>query len=97
MKRKKNSLTPSVRFASIQTFTDRRSRTNERRQFKLSPENNQEHIDNNKFASSRLWITSTIILICAIILLAYRGYLDTQSVNYPYPGPKVINSQTYFL
>lgn len=73
-----------MRFTGLQTISNRR-------QSKLSSENSKARIDNNKFTSSRLWIISTIVLICAITFLAYRGYLDTQSVNYPYPGPKVIS------
>lgn len=32
-----------------------------------------------------------------IAALSYRGYLDTQAVNYPYQGPKVCYSNNFKL
>lgn len=61
-------------------------KTDGRRQ-RITSENNRENDD--KFTFSWPMILSTILLLCAIIALTYRGYLDTRAVNYPYEGPKV--------
>lgn len=87
----------SVRFSGTADVSDRHGilRTDGRRQTRFTSDNNQENIDENKFVSSKPWILSTTILLCVIAALSYRGYLDTQAVNYPYQGPKVCYSNNF--
>lgn len=61
-------------------------KTDGRRQ-RITPENNREN--DKKLTFSWPMILSTTLLLCAIVALTYRGYLDTRAVNYPYEGPKV--------
>lgn len=68
-------------------------KTNGRRPAKTTSENNPGSIDGNSFISSKTWVMSTVLLLFAIVALTYRGYLDTQAVNYPYQGPKVCHSK----
>lgn len=56
---------------------------------KVLTENEQDCVEDDKYKLSRTCVYSTIVLLFGIIVLSYRGYLDTQAVNYPYQGPKV--------
>lgn len=84
-------MTPTVRFSSTSVVNDRHGilKTEGRRQSKIMPDTDRENIDESKITLSRTWVFSTIILLCAIVVLSYRGYLDTRAVNYPYQGAKV--------
>lgn len=80
-----------MRFSPTTAIIDRHGilRTEGRRQPKAQPEINRDNIYEEKFTLSRMWILSTFVLLCGIVALSYRGYLDTRAVNYPYEGPKV--------
>lgn len=79
-----NGSNPTVRFNETPVVGI--LKTDGRRQ-RIPPENNEENV--KKFTFSWTMILSTIVLLCAIVALTYRGYLDTRAVNYPYEGPKV--------
>lgn len=85
-------MAPTVRF-STPAVNDRHGilKTDGRRQPKNPPESERENGDDNKFI---LFTLSTIVLLCAIVALTYRGYLDTRAVNYPYQGSKVFHTFT---
>jgi len=82
-----------VRFSPTTAIIDRQGilRTEGRRQPKAQSESNRDNIYEDKLTLSRTWILSTIVLLCGIVALTYRGYLDTRAVNYPYEGPKVFH------
>lgn len=92
VKKKISSPAPTVRFSPTTDIIDRQGilRTEVRRPLKAQSESNRDSIDDDKFTLSRTWVFSTIVLLTAIVVLSYRGYLDTRAVNYPYEGPKVI-------
>jgi hypothetical protein len=99
MRKKINTTPPTVRFAGTTTVIDRHGilRVESRRQQKIPTENGRDYDDDNKFKLSRTCIYSTIVLLFAIMMLSYRGYLDTRAVNYPYQGPKVYPELYYFI
>lgn len=80
-----------MRFSPTTAIIDRQGifRTEGRRLPKAQSESNRDNIYEDKFTLSRTLILSTIVLLCGIVALTYRGYLDTRAVNYPYEGPKV--------
>lgn len=82
-----------MRFSPTTAIIDRQGilRTEGRRQPKAQSESNRDNIYEDKLTLSRTWILSTIVLLCGIVALTYRGYLDTRAVNYPYEGPKVFH------
>lgn len=84
-------MTPTVRFSSTSVANDRHGvhKMDSRRQSKIALDSGRENIDDSKFTLSRTWVLSTVILLFAIVVLSYRGYLDTRAVNYPYQGAKV--------
>ncbi|VVC45722.1 Hypothetical protein CINCED_3A016332 [Cinara cedri] len=91
-------MTPSVRFTDElpddTTEQPEILRTDFKPITQLPPENNEDISNGGLFSLSPLWTLSTVILLCAIMALSYRGYLDTQAINYPFQGPKVIQKNT---
>lgn len=64
-------------------------RVESRRQQKFPTENNRDDIEDYTFKWNPLFLLSAIVLLIGVMILSYKGYLDTRAVNYPFQGPKV--------